>query len=257
MEQNVTKAAENNDVKEKESLTIDIESHADFNTIAGTTITTSDDLGKLINGIFGKVFKDYYGCKLDVTYVPAYCSYVVVPKLYFKVLPKDNYNGDNITAFIPMSEITADTVFARIQRVHKIAVTDGIKVEMTDDGKSVFKDYLLKNNASNVPIKIDDKFDWTQVYNVIPTGTETLIRVFKFDIHKLLRLIYGGVDENGSKLHYQVTPNGVFGSMNQYQKPANWNLIIMRLNDNNLKFAAKHFGVYMSNSAIDTINTDM
>ena len=67
----------------------------------------------------------------------------------------------------------------------------------------------------------------------------------QFDIFEILRMIYGAKSEDGSKYFYQITPNGSIGAVNQYQKPTNWNLIIMRLNSGNLNYAAKQLGMYM------------
>ena len=256
MEQNAN-VTENQNVVEM--LKIDMNAHADFDAVADTAITTTNDLSVLINNVFGQVFKDYYGCTLEVTYMPNFCSYVVVPKLFFRILDKSMYNGDYITAFTPMSEVTANSVVARVQRLSKIAATSGIKVEITNEGKSILEDFVIKQNGINNQVHLDDKFDWTQAYNVIPDEGETYVRVFKLDIFKILQMIYGKKAEDGSKLFYQITPNGSIGAVNQYQRPTNWNLIIMRLNDKNLKYAAKQLGMYMqvSNSAgMSNVNTD-
>ena len=248
MENNVTNnVAENTNATENvvEVLKLDMEAHAPFNPVADTAITTANDLCKIINSIFSEVFKDYYGCKLNVTYVSNYYSYVIAPVLYFKVLDKSEYTKDAVTAFIPMSEIEADNPIARVRRYTRMAANNGVKVEMTENGKSILEEFVIKNNKINNNIRLKDEFDWSQAYNVIPKETGTYINVFKLDIISLLRMIYGDKAADGSRQYYNITPNGPIGAMNQYQKPSNWNLIIMRLNSSNLNYAANQLGLYI------------
>ena len=100
MEQNVT-PNETKETNEKEKvvevLKLGMDAHTDFNAVADVAITTTDELGRVINTIFGNAFADYYGCKLDVTFMPNYCAYVLVPRLYFKVLDKSQYNENTIS----------------------------------------------------------------------------------------------------------------------------------------------------------------
>ncbi len=240
--ENATETATENVV---EVLKLDMDAHAPFNPVADTAITTTDDLAKTINSIFSEVFKDYYGSMIRVEYMPSYCSYVVVPMLFFKVLDKREYTGDAVTAFIPMSEMAADNPVARVQRLSRIAAASGIRVEMTENGKSILEDFVIKGNNINNNVHLKEDFDWTQAYNVIPGNDGTLIRVFKLDVFNLLRMIYGDKAADGSKQYYNITPNGTIGAINQYQKPSNWNLIIMRLNSSNLSYAAKQLGLYV------------
>lgn len=257
MENNVT----NNVTEENvvEVLKLDMDGHVPFNPVADTAITTTDDLGKIINSIFGEVFEDYYGCTLSVTYMANYYSYVVVPMLYFKILDKSKYTADSRTAFVPMSEVAANSPIARVQRLSRIAATNGIKVEMTENGKSILEDFVIKNSKINENVRIKDEFDWTQAYNVLPTENGTFVRVFKLDMFAILRLIFGDKTEDGVKQYYNITPNGTIGAVNQYQKPSNWNLIIMRLNSANLNYAAKQLGLYIQAQEIagmPNINTE-
>ena len=247
MEQNVT-PNETKETNEKEKvvevLKLGMDAHTDFNAVADVAITTTDELGRVINTIFGNAFADYYGCKLDVTFMPNYCAYVLVPKLYFKVLDKSQYNENTITAFIPMSEMATNNMIARVQRVARTAATVGIKIDITDNGKSILEDFVIRNKVNN-QVKIEDNFDWTQAYRPTVSNDGTYVEVFKLDIFNILRMIYGDKAPDGSKCYYQVTPNGSIGAVNQYQKATNWNLIIMRLNSGNLNFAAKQLGMYM------------
>lgn len=243
MEQNVTTNT-GNDEKVVERLKISMDAHTDFNAVADVVITNTDDLGRIINTIFGGVFKDYYGCKLEVIYMQNNFSYMVVPRLYFKILDKSQYSDNAITAFIPMSEISSSSVLTRVQRVAMTSATVGVKVDITDNGKSILEDFIIKNKINDQIIKLEDGPEkWNQVYRSVVTNNGTFIEVFKLDIFELLRMIYGAKSEDGGKYFYQITPNGSIGAVNQYQKPTNWNLIIMRLNNNNLNHAAKQLGM--------------
>ena len=253
MENNVTNTAIETEEKVVEVLKLDMDAHAPFNPVADTAITTTDDLGKIINSIFGEVFKDYYGCTLSVTYMSNYYSYLVVPMLYFRILDKKEYTDDAVTAFMPMSEMAADSPIARVQRLSRIAATNGIKVEMTENGKSILEDFVIKNNKINNNIHLKEDFDWTQAYNVLSTENGTFVRVFKLDMFNILRMIYGDKAADGTKQYYNITPNGTIGSVTKYQQPTNWNLIIMRLN------SANQLGLYIQAQDIagmPNINTE-
>ena len=244
MEQNVTTNAAANEEKVIERLKISMEAHTDFNAVADVAITNTDDLGKIINTIFGGVFKDYHGCKLEVIYMPNNFSFMVVPRLYFQILDKSQYTNDAVTAFIPMSEINSNNMITRVQRVAMTSAIAGVKADITENGKSILEDFIIKNKINDQIIKLEDGPEkWNQVYRPVVGRTGTFMEVFKLDIFEILRMIYGAKSEDGSKYFYQITPNGSIGAVNQYQKPTNWNLIIMRLNNNNLNHAAKQLGM--------------
>ena len=216
--------------EKKTALKIDIEP-IDFNSTADVVITTTNELAKLINDIF-YTFADYYGCVLDVQFNPALQSYIVVPTLVFRVLNKDAYKTNNYFAFMPFDSQPVNDILGRVQRISRMSGTNGIKIDITEDGKSVIEDFLLPG----VKKPENTKFNWNEVYNPQVINNETYIRVYKLDICTILKKIYGDKvagDKNG-RYYYQITPTYKINATAQYKQRDNWGINILRLNSVNM-----------------------
>lgn len=215
---------------------INMEKPVAFNATGEVKISTTSELAKMINEVFSQVFKDYYGCLLTCQFQPERGSYIVVPKLYFHVLKKEEYE-DGLFAFKPLSAQPQDDIVGRVQRLSTISTATGVKVAITDEGKSVLEDFII------TPAIRQQKFDWNTAYDTSATDTETFVYVFKLDINKFLTKIFGDKDENGAPLYYQINPTCLLGAVNQYKKPDNWGLNILRLNHTNEAAAAELLGM--------------
>lgn len=248
MEENTTNVT-------KEVMKIKIDPPAEFNATADVMITTTNELGKMINEVMS-VFADYYGCILDCQFVPEKMGYNVIPKLYFHVLPEARYKDGSAVAFRPTSIAVknAGSIAESVIKLSKsVNSANGTKVEITEDGMSVLEDFVFLPNNRPDTLK---RFNWADSYKTEPAERETLIRVYKLDIIKFIGKIYGETDETGAKMYYQVTPTGSVGSQ-QYRASNNWSINIMRLNSRNQNKAAELLGYgVVGTDASAYINTE-
>lgn len=232
----------------KEVLKIALKKPVSFDPVGDIKITTTTELSKIVNDIFSQVFADYYGCSLKVQFQPERQAYIVVPKLFFKVMK--NYEAGKTYAFNTLGAKPNDDMIGRVQRVSQSAAS-GSKALITDDGKSVLEDFLI------TPAVKANNFDWNSAFSTIATDSDTFIQVFKLDINKFITTIFGDTDETGSKEYYQITPTGVVGTANQYKTPDNWSLFILRLNHVNEAYAAELLGFNIpSQSSMPTVVTE-
>ena len=233
----------------REKLKVVLKRPVAFDAVGDIKITTTIELSKVINDIFSQVFADYYGCSLKVQFQPERQQYIVVPRLFFKVMK--TYEEDKIYAFNTLGANKAiDDVVGRVQRVSQSAAS-GTKVLITDDGKSALEDFMI------TPVVKSNNFDWTSAFSTIATDNDTFVQVYKLDINKFVSVIYGDKDASGSKLYYQITPTGVVGAYNQYKAPDNWSLFILRLNHVNEAYAAELLGFNIpAQSSMPTVITE-
>ena len=232
----------------KEVLKISLKKPVSFDAVGDIKITTTTELSKIINDIFVQVFADYYGCSLQVQFQPERQAYIVVPKLFFKVMK--NYEDDKVYAFRTLAANKSDDMIGRVQRVSQSAAS-GSKALITDDGKSVLEDFMIN------PVVKSNNFDWNSAFGTVPTETDTFVRVFKLDINKFLNVIFGEFESTGANQCSQITPTGVVGNNNQYKSPDNWSLFILRLNHVNEAYAAELLGCNIpSQSSMPTVVTE-
>ncbi len=236
---NVNNATEN--TQKPTALKLDIEP-INFNSTADVVITTTNELGKLINDIFGGVFNDYNGCTLDVQFQPNLQSFIVVPNLVFRVLPKEAYKQNGYFAFIPfdVQQRGTNDLIERVKKLSLMSNTNGIKVDITNDGKSALEDFLLPG----VKKPENDKFNWGEIFTPMVVNNETFVRVYKLDICTILKKIYGDRvpgDKNG-KFYYQITPTYKINATAQYKQRDNWAINILRLNTVNMNKGLSDLG---------------
>lgn len=243
----------NTTVEEKEVLKINLPKPLAFNSVGDVKITTTNELAKEVNEVLVKVFKDYYGCNLQVQQkqVPGGFTYAVVPVLLFKVLKAEEYTEGDIFAFKPIAADPAKDVVSRVQRIAQMGSMPGVKVNITDDGKSILSDFTM-----DVPR--NQEFDWKTAYTTKTTDEGTFILVYKLDMIKFINKLYGTVNEFGSKQHYEIRINGVVFERNQYRANQNWGLNILRIDQNNEQEAAALLGYYFPNlGSVDAITATM
>ena len=215
-----------------------------FNASGEVEITTTDELSKIINTLFGNVFGDYYGCTLEVQPVLQnnIWSYIVIPKLSFQILPKEAYaTGDKAFAFMPFESQPVNDILGRVQRISRISASSGVRIDMTEDGKSVLEDFLLPNVKKE---KDSPKFNWAKSYVVEVINNKTFIKFFNLDICAILKKIYGDKIEGDKKgrYFYQITPTYKLNQNAQYKFRDNWDVNILRLNIVNMEKSLVELG---------------
>jgi len=226
--------------EKKEVFKINLDTPVSFDPVADVTITSTNEIAKLINDLLKGVFKDYYGCNVDCVFMPDRQIWAVMPRLYFHVLPKEEYEKGGITAFRPLGSGNSNDMVERVQKLSQTTAVNGVKVTMTEEAKGIMEDFVI------LPHGVNDasKFNWNEAYATLPSGTETFIYMYKLDIIKFIKKLFGEKDENGSKLYYQVTPvYSINSGMQSYKQNTNWNINILRINDENQKKSAQVVGL--------------
>ena len=237
METNVNNAAVENE--QASALKIELDQHAEFNATADVLITTTTDECRVINSVFKQVFRDFYGTSLEVQFQSNLGSYIVVPSLMFRVLPESEYQKPGYYAFKTLSAQPSNDILGRVQRLSKISAVNGVKVDITEDGKSALSDFVLNIDKNDI-----NKYDWNKSFDIVPNTTDTFIKVYKLDISKILKKIYGDkIDENGKeRYYYQITPTYRINGSMQYKQIDNWAINILRLNQKNQNKALEELG---------------
>ena len=209
-----------------------------FNPVADIKVTTTLELSKLINDIFFQVFSDYYGCNIECQFM-ANRGFIIVPRLYFRVLNPKEYKEDCYYAFKPLSAQNASNLFERVQKISQMSgsAAGANTVTMTDDIKATLEDFVI--SPANNDMK---KFDWNSSFTVSSSNADTFVRVFKLDIIKFIKKLYGDKDETGKPYYYQIAPTQPVGAPNQYKEGTNWAVNILRLSERNQNYAAELLG---------------
>lgn len=239
MNNNINTSVQNEATQnEKEVLKLKVNPPAVFDSTAEVVISRSDELSKLINGLFGKVFADYHGCSMKCVPSQDNGGMILTPVLYFNILPDAKYNDGSTTAFRTLSSVAKDPNENLVSAIVKKgrSLNTNYKYEITDDGKSVLEDFLMNVKRENYP-----KYDWTKAHRLEYRNTGTLIQVFNMDLAKIVRTMYGPKDSNGSSLYYEVYPTYTITNQ-QYKTAAIWALNILRLNGENQRKAAELLG---------------
>lgn len=246
--ENINVKANATEQEVKQELKIRLAKPLNFNPVGEISIITTRELSKVINDIFVQVFADYFGCNLRVQFQPERQSYIIVPRLFFRV--QKTYDDNKTYAFRTLNgRKSSDDVIGRVQRMSQSA-TSGCRALITDEGKSVLEDFMI------TPIVKANNFDWAGAYSTVATSEDTFIQVFKLDILKFISTLYGEVDATGSKQYYQITPTGVVNT-NQYKAADDWSVQILRLNHANEANAAELLGFNIpSQSSMPNVVTE-
>ena len=230
-------ATDNN--QEEQKLKILSRVPASFDPCQEVKVTSTRELAKSINGMFS-LFEDYAACNLVVQPLMN-AGNILVPILYFHLLPRDTYKKDNLNfAFKPIDAIKDEEPF--VEKLSRISGTQAgnIKntVRMTKDGMDVMEDFMAINRKPGQEIK------WVDFYQVKQLPDETLIAITGIDMYKILSKIYGEVDSEGKRYEYKIFPVNEVGGR-AVGSVTNWNITIYRLRLAALSRAADVIGLTM------------
>lgn len=210
---------------------------AHFDACADVMLSTTNELGRVINDIFSNVFADYYGCSITVQMVTSRGFYII-PKLYFHVLSDQEYDReDKVFAFKPIGkESSSNSLLDKVKNISNVATvmnSPSRGMLFTEDGKSILEDFMLTTNG---------KIDFNKCFESKRYTNETIISVFKLDILKIVSKIYGEIDSENTPYYYQITPTFQIGST-PYKNSENWGLYILRLRHGAEARAAEQYGI--------------
>lgn len=236
MEERTNVTVENEQKKAPAKLVLTKPAH--FDACADVMLSSTNELGRVINGIFSKVFEDYYGCSINVQMVTGR-GFFIIPKLHFHVLPDAEYDKetDKAFAFQPVSKNKNGNSFLdkvkSVSNAATIANSPSRGIVFTEDGKSILSDFMFTQNGK---VDFDKCFECKQYTN------EMIISVFKLDILKIITKIYGEVNEENTPYYYQITPTFQIGST-PYKNSDNWGIYILRLHHGAEARAAEQYGM--------------
>jgi len=226
---------------------------AQFDSSGEYMITTTKDLAGTINSLFKPAFADYFGCNL-VPAIMANSVPVVVPYLYFKVLPDEQYRDDEVYAFKSIRAAKKSSSMGVVETLTRMNAFNGNpmnnSVLITKEAKDVFTEF--------VPTSGNQKIEWDKNYHVKQMG-DTFAYIKNVDIVPIIKKLYGAQDSEGKPAVYSVLPQnpittGNQNMMNPYMAsqqggfPNNWIINILKLNEGALTRAAESAGMMMNNN---------
>lgn len=181
-----------------------------FEPLGELKIMDGDDICIAINNVFTNVFNDFFGAVIDVKPIhnPNSPTGIFVPSIttsiYFKVMKREQYlDPKNIMAFNPHHVAISNSSYGdRLNNVFGNANQTTFKHNITNDGKDVLKNYILRK-----PMNKNKDIDWNEYVSPYQSSTGTLIQVKHINLLRLLETIYGNKNSQGSDVYYEITPH--------------------------------------------------
>ena len=239
----------NQRTEERQKIKLTFDKVADFDATAETMFTTTADLSSVVNSVFAPIFDDYYGAKVDVYYDGR--SFYPVAMLYFTMFDDKTYNDhpDGIYAFKPKfaGVDNGERIYRTIQRIGNQNASLKKKISLTQDCKDIFEQFMLTDRTG--------KINWDTVYDAEGYDNKTFVKLFKLDFNKLIRKIYGELDDEKKPCWYLGIPTKPVVAVNSVNMPANvnWVIQITRLHDGAEERALKLHGYNATPSGLSNI----
>lgn len=253
---NATKANEKVEAKKER---IELETKATFPELLSAGYMSLSDLSKLVNKLFFSVFDDFFGCKLELD--PQ--SGRIQSRIFFS--PSAEKSKDAAGCYAIEDATTGSNmndIASRLSLANRLNNPNGNwkNLQLTKEGKEKLEDFLVGSAFNR-----NGGINWGAVTNEVTTAPTQFARPQIFfsvdiDIYKVIRTIYGGKSNTGSKWNYNIE---VKNPINPIQDPVtgkvtatNFNLLIWRVDSSDVYRLAERFGFngYGSNSL--GINTD-
>lgn len=241
----------------KEPYTIQMAKPADFDPCEEMAIITTKDLSYAVNALFRGGFKDYMGCNLVVADVPEK-GRRVIPYLYFRLLPEQEYTEDNAYAFCPaitskqQQKTSQDSFIESLSIITNPTLNMAARaVTITDDGKSALAEFIPHPKNSGI--------NWQNQYSVRFVDGETIICVTTTDIYQLVKKIYGSKDNENTRYRYTILPinplatNGNPMTLNMADSTASWILNIRRVKEGALERVVDKTGFVVRTGSIPMV----
>lgn len=234
--QNAT--AQNNESKEREVLTIDIEPEP-FSGIASTKYITSSKLCKMATDLFKGVFADCEGSTFDVINN--------VPTLAV-IFNHGVYDTSKVRVGCSR-EATVDANSNILQRYRSRDqfLANGDKFLLTEDGKDVFRDLLMYQAYNN------GKPNWAKVVSEFSENTQRgfygfgqvpqYTKVGYIDLGKFASMIWGKKDENGDEVQYSMNIVRALNSGVPGMPPTNFLLMVTKVSSKELQATLDTLGL--------------
>ena len=242
---------------DKDRLRLKLENKTEFKSIIQTAYADSVEFATMINSLMRDLFFDYYGAKIEpvgtqlvATINFAYKKVDNVPNGYYmgleQTFSKDKYDNDSM---------------ARIDMYNKYhgSTKKQNYVQLTKEAKELLMDIIPSQFISS-----NGKVDWSKCTfekstNIIGYNSPQVIFTVVVDFVKILKIIFGDRDANGSNYSYLPCVgkplNPVMTATNQVII-SKWQIFVLRTNNSDVKELMQSLGMSMYGMNNDGIITD-
>lgn len=239
--------AKNEEKKEPKITEITVNDHEKFEGDMKMNITSSVDLADVVSKLFGTVFSDYYGCKINVNDghgIPAVAQSMPYGTLYvdlfFKVQDED---ANKVRSLYPIGyngkdkDVDKNDLSARFARVNG-ARTTGRAYTVSKETYEMLSKYMRNGMRTR----------WNEVTQEIETNMslygkgEIVVCISGLDLNKIITDIYGSETEEGN-FEYIATPSTVIPGKNQ-----EFIIQICQLDVKVVRNLQRTLGIYSANS---------
>ena len=239
-----------NDEEKREPFKIEVDKPFAFDAIASSKFITSNELAKLTSDLFRNVFADFEGSIFEVSTQGG-----ATMSLIFN---HGNYDKDAITACERLNSKSVGATVIDRGRSRDSLLRDGDRYFLTEDGKDVVKDLIVRrlyNNGKPDYSKIVGEYtDRGPVNNYFIQQTPQYTKVSHIDLNRLCGLLFGSVDEDGNSVEYSVAVtapiNAGYNNMTGIAVSTNYILNITQVSSKELNDLCTKLGLGVSGLAI-------
>lgn len=187
-----------NEVK-RDKFEIKLDEHVDFGAIASSKYITSNDLAKLTSELFKCVFADYEGALFEVNGNEPTMSLI---------FNHGEYAEGSVRACERVSSKTVGSTVIDRGRARDSLIKDGDRYYLTDDGKDVVTDLVVRrlyNNGNPDLRKVVSEFtDRGPVNSYFVQNQPQYTKVSYISLDRLCGLLFGTENEDGERYEYDV-----------------------------------------------------
>ena len=238
----------------KGAFVISVDEHEKFDHISDSKFVSSTDFCGLVSQLFN-IYADFEGCSYEV--VPGTNSHMIALYFNHKLAGTDTVLEDGRgIAITKDAGVSARNNTLRSTRNFLNRYNNGDRFFLTEDAKSGLAPFLFDQNRSLY--KANGEVNWDKVVQEVADGNygmpQQYTKVSFIDPAKVAEMIYGKVDEDGTKWVYGVrvlrsVPTISIGGSNV---TTNFMLAIERVCENEVFKLAQSLGVGV-NSGLNII----
>lgn len=179
----------------REKVHLDIVNPDKFPTTYSSALITTSDLCKKINGLF-KGCGDYWGSTLK----PNPTNAQLELNIYLKDLGD---SAGKIKLVQPVTNIDKrSSISNRLSALNNRQV--GRTYELTQDGKDIFEEFLLRYNRNKINWKQHTQEVAENISMFQGSKYNIYLKLFNLDINAVLKKLWGSKGENGETYDYSI-----------------------------------------------------
>lgn len=237
--------------EKKELMKITVETPEKFESLASTTLETTQRLAKRINKLFSTAFVDYHGSVIH--FIPGqgnapWQQFMV--ELHFKPVAVGSVpaSEDRVRAFKPITETaeTGDKLVMELKNVFNSFNTSA-RFQLTSEAAQVLSEFMIPGtNIDPWNPKTYDQFKAEYQDQVMYGQAPIMVRITGLNLIALIRKIYGTKNAAGKRVEYGVLPQGPVnptGNNQMVQSTTNWRLQILQLDEGKTFDIASEMGL--------------